>query len=102
MQTINKIRILLCSQSYVWTFASPDAYNFLPNLPNFLASKTNQMKLAGTQKPKLSARFNSMVGSDARLRYLASNLSQVARHALEEANSLTIENVEISLNRLPK
>jgi uncharacterized protein len=60
------------------------------------------MKLAGTKKTKLSERFNSMVASDTPLRDLASNLSQTARHALEEANTLTVENVEISLARLPK
>ncbi|HEY0428502.1 MAG TPA: metallophosphoesterase [Pyrinomonadaceae bacterium] len=60
------------------------------------------MKLAGTKKNGLSARFNSMVASDTPLRDLASNLSQVARHALEEANTLTVEKIKISLERLPK
>ncbi len=43
-----------------------------------------------------------MVGSDTPLRELASNLSVVARYALEEANTLTIEKVRIDLKRLPK
>jgi predicted MPP superfamily phosphohydrolase len=60
------------------------------------------MKLAGAKKPRLSERFNSMVASETPLRDLASNLSQMARHALEEANTLIVENVEISLERLPK
>ncbi len=43
-----------------------------------------------------------MVASDTPLRDLASNLSQVARYALNEANSLSLERVEIKLKRLPK
>jgi predicted MPP superfamily phosphohydrolase len=43
-----------------------------------------------------------MVASDTPLRDLASNLSQVARYALNEANSLSLEKVEIKLKRLPK
>jgi predicted MPP superfamily phosphohydrolase len=35
------------------------------------------------------------------LRQLASNLSKVARYAMDEANSLTLERVEIKLDRLP-
>jgi uncharacterized protein len=60
------------------------------------------MKIAGTRRAKLSQRLNSMVASDTPLRDLASNLSQVARYALAEANSLTVENVKIPLERLPK
>jgi predicted MPP superfamily phosphohydrolase len=60
------------------------------------------MKLAGTQKPKLSERLNSMVASETPLRDLASNLSQVARYALAEANTLITEKIEIRLARLPK
>ena len=60
------------------------------------------MKLAGTKKTRLSERFNSMVASGTPLRDLASNLSQTARHALEEANTLIVEDIEISLERLPK
>ncbi len=60
------------------------------------------MKFAVAKKGKLSRRINSMVASDTPLRDLARNLSQVARYALNEANSLSIEKVEIKLERLPK
>ena len=43
-----------------------------------------------------------MVVSDTPLRDLASNLSQVAQYALAEANSLSLEKIEIKLKRLPK
>ncbi len=60
------------------------------------------MKFAAAEKAKLSERISSMVGSDTPLRDLAGNLSQVARYALNEANTLTIENIKIRLKRLPK
>lgn len=60
------------------------------------------MKLVGTRKTKLSERLHSMAGSNTPLRDLASNLSQVARYALAEANTLIVEKIEISLERLPK
>lgn len=60
------------------------------------------MKFAGTQKPKLSARISAVIGSETPFRDLAGNLSKVARSALNEANSLTIEEVKIKLKRLPK
>jgi predicted MPP superfamily phosphohydrolase len=60
------------------------------------------MKPVGTKKVKLSERLNSMVASDTPLRDLASNLSQVARYALQEANTLIVEKIEIRLERLPK
>jgi predicted MPP superfamily phosphohydrolase len=60
------------------------------------------MKHIGTKKVKLSERLNSMVASDTPLRDLASNLSQVARYALQEANTLIVEKIEISIGRLPK
>lgn len=60
------------------------------------------MKFAVARRGKLSRRINSMVASDTPLRDLASNLSQVARYALNEANSLSLEKIEIKLKRLPK
>jgi predicted MPP superfamily phosphohydrolase len=60
------------------------------------------MKITGTQKAKLSERISAVVSSDTPFRDLAGNLSKVARSALNEANSLTIEEVKISLKRLPK
>ncbi len=50
----------------------------------------------------MTKRISSAVGSDAPLRKFASSYSATARNALDEANSLTIEQVRINLNRLPK
>ncbi len=60
------------------------------------------MKFTTTEKAKLSKRISAAVGSETPLRDLAGNLSQTARYALNEANTLTIEKVEIRLKRLPK
>lgn len=60
------------------------------------------MKFAVSNRGKLSRRINSMVASETPLRDLARNLSRVARYALNEANSLSLERVEIKLERLPK
>ncbi len=59
------------------------------------------MKLAGTQKVKLSERISSAVASDTPFRHLASHFSRVAKTALDEANSLVVEEVRINLKRLP-
>ena len=59
------------------------------------------MPLRKKQKPKLSERINSYVASDKPLRALAGNLSKVAKTAMDEANTLTVEHVEIALKRLP-
>ena len=56
----------------------------------------------GTSKVKLSKRISNAVGSEMPLRELAGNLSQFAKYALAEANSLSIEKIEIKLERLPK
>lgn len=60
------------------------------------------MRFARAKKVKLSERINSMVASGTPLRDLFSNFSQFARYALAEANSLSVEKIEIRLNRLPK
>ena len=60
------------------------------------------MKTASPQKVKLSEKISSVVGSETPLRDLASNFSMVARSALNEANSLTVETISIKLKRLPK
>ena len=54
-----------------------------------------------SRKPKLSERITSYVVSDKPLRELAGNLSKVAKTALDEANTLTVEEVSIELDRLP-
>jgi predicted MPP superfamily phosphohydrolase len=60
------------------------------------------MKLAETRRDRLSARISSMTGTDKPLRELAGNLSKVARYAIDEANSLSLERVSVELDRLPK
>lgn len=60
------------------------------------------MKPTAARKIRFSERLNSMAASETPLRDLASNLSQVARYALAEANTLSVETVEIALKRLPK
>lgn len=60
------------------------------------------MRFARAKKVKLSERINSMVASDTPLRDWLSNFSHFARYALAEANSLSVEKIEIGLKRLPK
>lgn len=59
------------------------------------------MKFAAS-KGKLSKRLSSAIGSETPLRELAGNLSQFAKYALAEANSLSLEKIDIRLKRLPK
>ncbi len=60
------------------------------------------MKPFASRKAKISERITSAVASDTPLRDLASNFSKVARNAINEANSLTVESIEVALPRLPK
>lgn len=60
------------------------------------------MRFARAKKVRLSERINSMVASGTPLRDLLGNFSQFARYALAEANSLSVEKIEIRLKRLPK
>jgi predicted MPP superfamily phosphohydrolase len=57
---------------------------------------------ARKNKSKLSERINSYVASNKPLRDLAGDLSKVAKTALDEANTLTVEQVTVSLERLPE
>ena len=50
---------------------------------------------------KLSERINAYRASSAPIRKLARNLSKTAKTALDEANSLSLEHIEIFLKRLP-
>ncbi len=60
------------------------------------------MKHSTADKIKISEKISSAVASETPLRELAGSFSKVARSALNEANTLEIEEVEISLKRLPK
>jgi uncharacterized protein len=68
----------------------------------FKHQKFSEMKLTGAQRARLSERLQATVGTDTPLRDFARKWSQVARYAINEANSLMIENVRINLERLPK
>ncbi len=59
------------------------------------------MKFAAS-KGKLSKRLSNAIGSETPLRAIAGNLSQFAKYALAEANSLSLEKIDIQLKRLPK
>ena len=60
------------------------------------------MENTGTKRVKLSTRLNAYVASEAPIRELAGIWSKKAKLAMDEANSLSLERVEITLDRLPK
>jgi uncharacterized protein len=55
-----------------------------------------------TKRMRLSQRINAYRASEAPMRQFAGSVSRVAKIAIEEANSLSLERVEINLKRLPK
>lgn len=55
-----------------------------------------------TRRARFTERINAYVASERPIRKLAGNLSKVAKTAIDEANSLSLEHVEIMLKRLPK
>ena len=67
-----------------------------------IENRLNLMKISETKKIKFSEKFGAVVGSDTPLRDLAGNLSKTARSAINEANSLSLEKIQITLKRLPK
>jgi len=60
------------------------------------------MKIAGRRKTRISERINSLVTAEKPLRELAGNVSKLAKNAIDEASSLSLERVAITLPRLPK
>ncbi len=60
------------------------------------------MKPFGTNREKISDRISTAVASETPLRELAGSFSKTARSALNEANTLEVEEITISLKRLPK
>ncbi|PYT00629.1 MAG: metallophosphoesterase [Acidobacteria bacterium] len=60
------------------------------------------MKIDGQRKSRISDRINSLVTSEKPLRKFAGNVSKIAKTAMDEASSLSLERVEIELARLPK
>ena len=55
-----------------------------------------------TKRSKFTERINSFVASDAPIRKLAGTWSKRARNAMDEANSLSLERVAITLKQLPR
>jgi predicted MPP superfamily phosphohydrolase len=55
-----------------------------------------------TKRVRLSDRINAYRTADRPMRMLAENWSKKAKDALDEANTLSLEHVEITLKRLPK
>jgi hypothetical protein len=60
-----------------------------------------KIRLARKQS-RLSQRISAAIAAERPLRELAGNLSHIAKSALAEANSLSIERVEIKLAKLPR
>jgi predicted MPP superfamily phosphohydrolase len=60
------------------------------------------MKPAGQRRPRISERINSLVSAEKPFRQFAGNVSKIAKNAMDEASSLSLERVEIRLARLPK
>ena len=60
------------------------------------------MKLARERRTRISERLNSLVSGEQPLRDFAGNVSKIAKSAIDEASSLSLERVEITLDRLPK
>jgi len=60
------------------------------------------MEITATRRVRLRDRLTDYVASDAPIRKLAGTFSKTAKFALDEANSLSLERVEIKLKRLPK
>jgi predicted MPP superfamily phosphohydrolase len=60
------------------------------------------LKTAATRRARFAERLNDVATAEKPLRVLAGNLSKVARHAINEANSLSLEQVTINLKRLPR
>jgi predicted MPP superfamily phosphohydrolase len=60
------------------------------------------MRTPGVQRAKIAKRINKLVSADRPFREIAGSWSKVAKYAIDEANSLSIEHIEITLARLPK
>ena len=60
------------------------------------------IRSARQQRDRLADRINALIAAERPLRELAGNLSKVAKYAIDEANSLSLERVEVPIRRLPK
>jgi len=62
----------------------------------------NRMQTIFTGRATLAERLNTFAASETPLRKLAGDVSKIAKYAIDEANSLSLERVEVRLDRLPK
>ncbi len=60
------------------------------------------MGAMSTRRARMAERINELMAADRPLRELAGNVSKIAKHAIDEANSLSLERIEVRLPRLPK
>ena len=60
------------------------------------------MRTATPKRVKLSERINAFVAQETPLRNIAGNWSKKAKIAMDEANSLSLERITVTLKRLPK
>jgi predicted MPP superfamily phosphohydrolase len=60
------------------------------------------MAIIAKRKTRLAVRFNRFAASERPLRDVVGNFSKVAKYAIEEAQSLSLERVEVKIKRLPK
>lgn len=54
------------------------------------------------RRARISDRINELMAAERPLRELAGNVSKLAKYAIDEANSLSLERIEVPLARLPK
>ena len=62
----------------------------------------NTLKTAVTRRARFAQRLNNVAAKDRPFQLLAGNLSRVAKDAIDEANSLSLERVTIKIKRLPR
>ena len=60
------------------------------------------MKPARQRRTRIAERINSLVTAEKPLRQRAGNMSKIAKYAIDEASSLSLERVDIKIARLPK
>ncbi|MGD9631526.1 MAG: metallophosphoesterase [Pyrinomonadaceae bacterium] len=60
------------------------------------------MRTPRSQRVKIAERLNALVANDKPFREIAGNVSKLAKYAIDEANSLVVEHIRLTLPRFPK
>ena len=60
------------------------------------------MRNVASKRVKLSDRINTALTAERPIRELVANFSKVAKYAIDEANSLSLERITVNIARLPK